>query len=429
MTLKIAFINIHSFYNAGDEALGMVALEKARKYFPDCKFTLVMNNPSSYSGAEDRVLSFLGWIQKARTFPILRFLWLIILCLLPVFTLRIFKHPIYLPFSKETHPAQRSLLEADLVIGIPGGNLYSYGRGRALLYQIFTMTLVVVSGKPLYLLPQSYGPFQFGYERFIMHWLVMKARTVMVRETFSVNYLKELGIPESKCLIFPDMAFAFEQEPDNDMDSWFKSQGIELSNDHPLLGLSIIDWGALDINYQDQERYERVIANTIQYFVTKYKGKAILFPQTWGPSEAEDDRIPSKRVANLITDLDDNVIVIDTPLNAAELRAAYGRMDLFIGTRMHSNIFAMTNYVPVIPIGYFHKTLGTARLVDIVPWVVDINHLNNEEMFSKLDGLWDARDHIRSHFVSKIPELAMQIDEALSRIHNDYTQHMEGRKH
>jgi colanic acid/amylovoran biosynthesis protein len=188
----------------------------------------------------------------------------------------------------------------------------------------------------------------------------------------------------------------------------------------------VIDWGAHHRDFIDQSNYEAVIGDTLRHFITQYGGMVYFFPQTWGPTEADDDRIPSIRIANLLPDLEDHVSVINQPVPAELLKAAYGKMDLFIGTRMHANIFALTEFTPVIAIGYQHKTLGTASMAEILPWVVDINRMNQEEMMRKIDALWRSRYEISEHLERKMPELVIQINKIARDIINDYREQNPG---
>jgi colanic acid/amylovoran biosynthesis protein len=365
MRTKIALINIHSLRNAGDAALCMVTIQQLKECIPDCELTLVMNDPDSYSGGENRTLSFFSWAYQAKSKPIFRLIWLVFITLIPALIQRSLNRPMHQISPEKIRPTFRALLEADIVIGIPGGNIYSYGSGRALLYIAYTMMVAILAGKPLYLLPQSYGPFRYRYEKVLFSWLLSKSRAIMVREPISLKYLCEIGVPESKCQLLPDMAFAFNQPPDRDVELWLNTSGKKPNHDQPALGVSVIDWGAHHKDFIDQSNYEAVIADTLRHFITKYGGLVYLFPQTWGPTEADDDRIPSDRIANLLPDLEDHVFVINQPVPAEMLKAAYGKMDLFIGTRMHANIFALTEFTPVIAIGYQHKTFGTASMVEI----------------------------------------------------------------
>lgn len=428
MRTKIALINIHSLRNAGDAALCTVTIQQLKECIPDCELTLVMNDPDSYSGSENRTLSFFSWAYQAKTKPILRLIWLVIITTVPALIQQYLNRTMHQLSPEEIRPTIRALLEADIVIGIPGGNIYSYGSGRALLYIAYTMMIAIFAGKPLYLLPQSYGPFRYRYEKVLFRWLLSKSRAVMAREAVSLEYLHEIGVPESKCHLLPDMAFAFDQTPDRDVAHWLNTSGAQPNHDRPLLGVSVIDWGAHHKGFIDQSHYEAVIAETLRYFITKYRGMAFLFPQTWGPTEADDDRIPSNRIATLLPDQEDYVFVINQPAPAEMLKAAYGKMDLFIGTRMHANIFALTEFTPVIAIGYQYKTLGTASMLEILPWVVDIKRMDQEEMMMKIDALWRSRYEISEHLERKIPELVAQINKIARNIVNDYREQNPGGK-
>ena len=66
-------------------------------------------------------------------------------------------------------------------------------------------------------------------------------------------------------------------------------------------------------------------------------------------------------------------------------------MDVFLGTRMHSNIFALSGRVPVIAIGYLHKTQGIAAQVGIEDWVIDIQDIEAAGLISKFDQLWNVK--------------------------------------
>jgi colanic acid/amylovoran biosynthesis protein len=426
MTIKIALINIHSFHNAGDAALSLVAIQQIREHFPNCEITLIMNDPQSYDGGEKKVLSLLTWINQSRTKPLLRFAWLVLISLLPALTQRILHYPVYLPTSKDIKPTIQSIVEANIVIGTPGGYLYSYGKGRALLYLTYTMVLAIISGKPLYLLPQSYGPFKYQYEKKMLRWVLSRSHSNMVREPVSMDYLISIGVPKSKCLLLPDMAFAYNPQTKINIEQWFRSKGVDLNNTYPLMGMTIINWGAQYKGFDTQLHYEKVIAETIKYFIEKYKGKVILYPQSCGPTKAEDDRIPSYRVADLLPDTKQNLIVIKDPLPPSALKSAFGKMDIFIGTRMHSNIFALTEFVPVIAIGYLHKTLGIAHSVGIDRWVIDIKQIDKTQLIEKLDDLWFEKEKIRSQLNKTIPKLAKQVNQTASFIYNDYTKYMKG---
>jgi colanic acid/amylovoran biosynthesis protein len=120
------------------------------------------------------------------------------------------------------------------------------------------------------------------------------------------------------------------------------------------------------------------------------------------------------------------VRLIETPLAPALLKAVYGGLDAFIGTRMHSNIFALSSGVPTVAIGYQFKTLGIAQSVGIEAWVLDIESLEASTLVQRLAALWAEQDRIRAHLRQTIPSLARRAAEAGQLIAADFHQSRSG---
>jgi colanic acid/amylovoran biosynthesis protein len=420
MVNKILLINVHSSYNAGDAALTRAAIDQLHVHYPKSTITLIMNDPRSHLGDEPALLSFLTWVNKPKKHQAIRFFWLVFMTLIPLWTHRLFGRAIYTPRTVELKETIKAYIAADLVVSTPGGYLYSYGRGRALIIILYTMWLALAAGKPLYLFPQSYGPLKHNFEFSFTRYVLSRARKVMAREQLSYEYLKNLGIPVSNCFLLPDMAFTFKGGTSDDADLWIANQGIDPLSDRPLMGLTIIDWGAQFQGFTHQEKYETAVSALIRHFIARYQGKAILFPQCWGPSPIEDDRIPSSRVAERLNDLAGSILVVKSPLSPDLLKAVYGEMDLFIGTRMHSNIFALSQHVPVIAIGYLHKTQGIALTVGIEEWVLDIHDIESSIIIEKFDRWWLKRDQIRQQLEQTIPGVIQKALQAGELVANDY---------
>lgn len=422
MVKNILLINVHSSRNVGDAALTQVALEQLQRQFPDSNITLVMNDPQSHLGQEKTVNSFYNWVYKYNKWQAIRFTWLTMTSLISIFSYRLSGKTVYTTFSEDLHETLEALINADLVVGTPGGYLYSYDRGRALILFSFTMTLALLAGKPLYLLPQSIGPFKFKRDYFLVKWPLSRARAVMVRESKSLELINKIGVPKSRCYLLPDMAFAFHGESQSNGQEWLQSQGINPNTDRPLLGLTVIDWEAQYQSFTDQKNFEEAIAATIRYFVNRFGGKVLIFPQCLGPTMNEDDRLPARRILSKVNDISSSVRVIETPISPGLLKSVYGQMDLFIGTRMHSNIFAISQGVPVLAIGYLHKTLGIAQTVGIKNWVLDIQEIDDKQLIKKLNDLWVERHHVRAHLEKITPKLVEHINQTGVILAEDYAQ-------
>ena len=349
--MQILLINVHSSCNAGDAALTFVALKQLREHFPDCGFTLAMDDPGSHSGQGRAVRSFFGWVRKEGAWRVGNLAWLVPASLVSFLTYRLFGKALFVLTPAGLRAVVQAYVQADIVVSKPGGFLYSSGRGVTFLVSIYTMLAAWLAGKPLYMYPQSIGPLARQWERVLLRWMLERMRIVMVREPISLGELQSLGLSGKRCHLLPDLAFAFPGAPASSAKKWLQAQGIQAAGDKPLLGMTVIQWGAQNPRFTRQAEYEAACARAARFFVEQYGGQVVLFPQVWGPSASQDDRVAARRVAGRLADLDRAVFMIEDPLSPDLLKAVYGLTDLFVGTRMHSNIFCLAEGVPVVAIG------------------------------------------------------------------------------
>jgi colanic acid/amylovoran biosynthesis protein len=423
---NILLLNVHSYFNAGDAALTEVAISQLEESFPGAKITISMNDPESYTGKHQTVISFIKWIRSDSRWQIWRSLCLFTSSIISIVIFLSINIQILFIFPEAIQKSIQAYLNADLVVCTPGGYLYSYGKGKTFLVDLFTMFLALIARKPLYLLPQSYGPLKTKQEQLMLKWLLSRARIIMAREKISYDYLLDLGLSKSHRELIPDMAFIFEGDPSDAADEWFSSNGAKSGDIYPLIGFTILDWGRQFQGFKNQQQYEDSIAELISHIVSNYSGKVILFPQCWGPTLVEDDRIPAKRIHNRLSVLHSNIIFVEDPISPPLIKSLIGRVDVMVGTRMHSNIFALSNSVPVLAIGYLHKTMGIAQTAGVGDWVVDITTINSDQLISKFEQLWDTRALVHSQLEVTMPRLAQEVRKAGSLIANDYQRFIGG---
>lgn len=408
--MHIFFPNLHSLNNAGDTALSTLALQQIRAQFPGCTITLAMTEPESHTGPEPVVASFNTWFRNART-RTTHWQWAgvwVTQALLAVLTYRLMGRTWGWGVSANKRALLQAYFEADLVVTSPGGYLYNTARGLGLLNSLFTLAYALWAGKPLYFLPQSLGPFGYVWQTQLLQAILRRARLVMVREPISWQLLQTLG-PLPNSYEIPDLAFLLPKATAAEQATaraWLQSQGLEVTAPRPWLGLTVVDWGGQNPGFNRQAQYETAITEAAQTFLTQFKGTVILFPQVCTPIPGQDDRVASRRLAATLRAWGQHVVTIDEPQTFPILKAAYGCMDLFLGTRMHSNIFAVLEGVPFIAIGYQPKTLGIAQMLGLERWVLDIKDVNGLTLSARLAELWEARVAVREQVARILPELA-----------------------
>jgi colanic acid/amylovoran biosynthesis protein len=421
MTVEILLLNIHSSRNSGDAALTHTAIEQLERGFPQSHITLAMDDPGSHSGDQLAVDSIFSWVRRAGDRWRLESLaWLIPGSIIPILTYRLVGRPVMALTPKHWRSLLRSYIQSHVAISKPGGFLYSSGRGVTFGISVYTLALAVLAGKPVYMFPQSIGPILRRREHALLSWVMRRVRVVMVREEISLDQLQDLGVPSLRRRLVPDLAFGFRGAPPRAAEEWLRGLGMGADHSSPLMGMTTINWGAQDSQFVHQTNYEVGCAEVARHFIEQYGGRVLLFPQVLGPSPTQDDRVPARRIVRRLADMAPHVFLVEHPPSPGLLKAVYGQMDVFIGTRMHSNIFALSQGVPVIAIGYQPKTEGIMRMAGLGRWTISIQQTTGQALTRMLTTLWNERDGVRAHLQQRIPYLVQQAEQAGSMIVADY---------
>lgn len=418
--IKILIVNLHSSRNAGDDVLTHVTMDILLHHFPDASIKLAMNDPLSYEGVGNTVGSFMTWLKPSNHFSLSVFVGpiFIYLSFLCAISYRIFKTaPLWL-FPQSHRRLLTAYLEADFVVSSAGNFLYSSGRlGFAFVIAIYTMLFGWFVGKPVYMMPQTIGPLKHNWEGFLIKIAISRLRLVFVRDPISMELLRALNSWHDRCYLVPDVAFLFSIASEAKGIDLLQLYNVPFHKGIPLLGVTLINWEAQNRDFLGQTNYETAVAATIRTFVTRYHGQAILFSQVRGPTHAEDDRIPARRVHQQLSDLGSQVIIIEEDVAAATLKSAYKLMDIFIGTRLHSNIFALSAGTPAVMIQYQYKTRGVVQLMGLEDWVIDIENIHEPSLTSMVLDLWENREMIAQQIqaaVTRISEQVAQVGELIA---------------
>ncbi len=434
MPLEVLLVNVHSMLNTGDAALTLETIQQLKDNFPGCHITLQMDDPDTRSLNVNVLESIFAWVKSPyKTGRAAWNLWHLILLpaatLLPILTYRLLSKPFYLLTPARLRAAIQSHLDASLVVSKPGGYLYTSKSGLRLVVITYTLALVWLSGKPLYMFPQSFGPLARWWEGRLLCWILGKARVVMAREPVSMELIQKFHLESPRLWLLPDTAFAFVGASPQVAGEWLHKHALDQTSEHPLLGLTVLNWSAGDLNFNRQDEYEAACAAAIRYFVSQLGGRAILFPQVTGPNADSDDRIPARRIAAQLNDITSSILQVEQQIPPDLIKALYGKLDVLIGTRMHSNIFAISEGVPVIAIGYLHKTRGIASMLGLDRWVLDIQSITRESLVAKLAELWEGRRAVRAQIAGILPTLVEQSRRAGVLCAEDYAFLKENKLH
>jgi colanic acid/amylovoran biosynthesis protein len=426
--IKILVINIHSSQNAGDALLAEASIQQLRKQFPKCQITLALNDPDHYKGSEYSIGSFFHFIKPIRSdgsspWKLGVLVRLILVSFLCAVIYRLTKQGCYFGLRSEERKLIHAYMNTDIVVTKPGNILISSGTfGVAFLVNVYLMFYANLLRKPHYLFPVSIGPVRRFWEKFLVKTLLMNTRMIMLREEISLKVISDAGVRgHPRCFLFPDTTFGYTGSHLEQAAELFNSNGIDLGADRPIIGITAMQWSAQNPYFLEQNNYENCLCSGLVDFTKRYGGKVILFPQVTGPTSAEDDRIASHRIKTLLEQNNVNPVCLDKVINPELLWAAYGKLDLLIGTRMHSVIFALAQEVPVISIGYLHKARGLMQMVGLDEYYIDIDQMQAVNFSSLIEKLWVNREGIKTHIHDILPSLKNKSLQPGYLIAKDYT--------
>jgi colanic acid/amylovoran biosynthesis protein len=304
--------------------------------------------------------------------------------------------------------AQREALEAfygaDLVVSVGGNFLYAYAGRNAtsFLKHCHQLFLAQALGKPTLLLAQSLGPVQPPRLRRLLKGLLLRARLILVREALSLDFLKDLGVPLDHVRLTPDTAFLLPPGDPEAAERLLSAWGLPAEDGRLRLGMTVRNWEFPGSVAGANDAYKAAVAAVIDRAIETWGARVVLLPQCITPDQ--DDRHCMRDIAARVRHRD-GVTVVEDDIPAAALKAVCGRLDLFVGTRMHSNIFAAAMHTPTAAISYQPKTDGIMAMLGMDDLKIAIEDVTPERLWALLETLHTRRAEVRAHLTERIAAL------------------------
>jgi colanic acid/amylovoran biosynthesis protein len=408
---RILIINVYSTLNKGDAAIVMSQIQALRAACPEAEITVQSWNPETDGANLDC--------------PVVG----------PFFDMVSERHPEWGPLRRHyhtaslfvktwaeakrrkrkngrpgaglpagTHEALDAYEGADLVVSVGGNFLYAYPghNSFSFLKHCHQLLIAQAMGKPVVMLAQSLGPLDSPLFRRLLRRIVNRCKLVFVREELSAEFLRTLGCRKEHVGLTPDSAFLLSPAPAEEAGSYLAGAAVP---DGPIrIGVSVRHWeypGSADPDAQTRD-YVQTMADTLDWMIETWDATVIVFPQCISPSQ--DDRTCARAIYEQ-TRHQDRVILIEEDLDPSLIKALYGRMDLFVGTRMHANILATAMFTPTLAISYQPKTDGIMRMLGMEERKLPIADLTSEALRQKLTALWADREDVRGQLRQRIAEL------------------------
>jgi polysaccharide pyruvyl transferase WcaK-like protein len=307
------------------------------------------------------------------------------------------------------NPWLRRILDTELLVSIAGGDSFSdiYGM-RRLLYVALPQILVLVLGKPLVLLPQTYGPFESSLARYVARYVIKRAALVYSRDEEGVRAVRALiGGEDDRVQFAYDMGFALEPQPPAE-DVCRQLDAIKQNG--PVTGLNVsglLYMGGYSGNnmFGLKGDYARMVHVLLEELITKQGAQVLLVPHVFGGEEnrESDEKACARIQAEFGQRYAGRLHYLPGRFDHHEIKYLIGQCDFFLGSRMHACIGALSQCVPAVGLAYSRKFAGVLESVGGGSRVVDLRTLGDDEVVEAVRKAFGQREVLRRQLEEKMP--------------------------
>ncbi|OQW92652.1 MAG: hypothetical protein BWK78_01030 [Thiotrichaceae bacterium IS1] len=320
---------------------------------------------------------------------------------------------------EQHNPCFKLIMSADLVTDITGGDSFSdiYGNTK-FIRNLLPKLLFVAAGKPVVLLPQTYGPFNSKWAKWFASYLLARMTAIYSRDSQGLEEVKKLLGPKlaaQKIIRFiPDVAFVLETEPPVaallESIEQFKTQGQIIVGIN-ISGLLYNGGESAHRQFGLNSDYRKMMSNIIKMFLAYDKIIVVLVPHVFSDkSLVESDPQACDLIREQFReDYPHRVFLVEDHLNHKQVKYLIGRCDFFLGARMHACIGALSQAIPAIGMAYSGKFKGVFDSVGMGDTVVDLRSETEEQILAKIQAAFAKRQEHAEKLRKILPAIQQQV--------------------
>jgi len=273
----------------------------------------------------------------------------------------------------------RALLYSDVIV-FGGGSLLKElpsrsGRWRySVLVNVFIGVLLAkILQKKIIFSAIGIGPLKNTYSKFLTKILIILGDLVTVRDRNSKKILNNIGISQ-KINVVADPAFLVNQNKQRILNE-------NQNNKKLIVGICPL------YNLRDDASYGNmvnVISKFCDWLIKNYNAEIFFIPFQFGFNPYNDIKV-NKEIINFIQNKSNvfNILEIET---TEKMLNIISKVDIIIGFRLHSLIFAILQNIPFLAIIYDDKVENLLRDINWKYYVHD-NKLNFNELILEFEEL------------------------------------------
>ena len=358
MSGKYILVTGGSFINKGAQAMTFITVDQMGRRFPDCEVVLFSHYEARLPEAEKR-----KYRMRFMRFPKRKERILLRLGIRNEYT-EIFRNAV-------------------AMLDISGYRLGSNWGVSSVKGYLMKIELARRFGIPVYLLPQSFGPFDFhGIKSWGLHGRIRRTLSevscIMAREERSYRQLTErYGLTNVK--LTPDLVL---QAREMDKRNIFVEEPPPLDLMVERGGVAVIP-NSRNMEYGDREELFAVYGKLFERLLSHGKKVYLIY-------HAIEDLPLCKELKKRFASDREDVVVVERDLNCLEFSEVVRKLDFVVASRFHSIVHAYKEKVPALILGWADKYHELAKTLGQERFFFDVREgLDAEKLLPQLDWLME----------------------------------------
>lgn len=297
---------------------------------------------------------------------------------------------------------------------VKGGGFLHSNNGMADIYKIYYLlyhiNIALSMGIPVYVMPNSYGPFGRKVASRMVKQCLSKCKIVYARESISQRVLEECCNVRSE--LSSDLAVYLKKDESFNARQSLIEKGIKYEPGR-MIGITVRPYRFSEAKNADELylNYKKAICEIIIWL--KQNGyKPVLIEHVYSSNYHEKDIICIEEITEMLVQTEENVDVFsDLRLDCMQMKAIYGEMDYVIGTRFHSVIFSLCEHVPAVAITYGgNKGKGIMTDIGLEEYTIPIDKISGSQLINTFCKMLSDEKRIRE-----------KLDEFMKKSSKDYS--------
>ncbi|MDO4281687.1 MAG: polysaccharide pyruvyl transferase CsaB [Peptococcaceae bacterium] len=345
-TANIVMSGYYGFQNAGDDAVCYAIIEALRKEMPECKITVLSNDPvltaNAYGvAAENR------WKWQA--------VW-------------------------------RALRQSDLLVSGGGSLIQDVTSKNSSLYYLGVILLGLLARKPVLVYGQGLGPLENKRNRLLTRLLFNRLRAIYVRDEDSLALLREIGVKQP-IQVAPDPVLGIDGEVVDREKGLALLKNLGYDGERPLALLAIRQWPGFDA---------KAFASLGDHLASQ--GYAVGFLAMHHDQDTEVSLAVQKQMQH-------PAFVIKDAYDTPSLFSIFSVASLVVGMRLHSLIIGAALDKRVVGVSYDPKVTAFMKMIHN-PYCIDITQLNAAALEAAVDECLSTERYEADHRMRSLKRMS-----------------------